>query len=276
MSRYALGLDFGTESVRALAVDCMTGDEVSEAVESYRHGVLIKYLPGSNEPLPHDFALQHPQDYMESSLKAIEKVLKDISADEIIGIGVDFTACTILPIKKDGTPIMQLDPYKNNPHAWVKLWKHHAAQPEADKINEIAHERNEPFLKYYSGLISSEWMLPKSWEIARMAPDVYEAADIIIDGGDWAVYQITGKFCRNACVAGYKGLWNSEMGFPSKDFLRSLDPKIMNLDDKWLKNIVYPGQCVGGVSELFASKSGLKPGTPVSAVCQWNCSSARR
>lgn len=266
MSRYALGLDFGTESVRALAVDCMTGDEVSEAVESYRHGVLIKYLPGSNEPLPHDFALQHPQDYMESSLKAIEKVLKDISADEIIGIGVDFTACTILPIKKDGTPIMQLDPYKNNPHAWVKLWKHHAAQPEADKINEIAHERNEPFLKYYSGLISSEWMLPKSWEIARMAPDVYEAADIIIDGGDWAVYQITGKFCRNACVAGYKGLWNSEMGFPSKDFLRSLDPKIMNLDDKWLKNIVYPGQCVGGVSELFASKSGLKPGTPVSAA----------
>ncbi len=266
MSRYALGLDFGTESVRALAIDCRTGDEVSEAVESYQHGVVTKYLPVSNELLPPDFALQHPQDYIDSSLKTIDKVLKNIPADEIIGIGVDFTACTILPIKNDGTPIMQLDSYKNNPHAWVKLWKHHAAQPEADKINEIANKRKEPFLKYYSGLISSEWMLPKSWEIAKMAPDVYEATDIIIDAGDWIVYQITDKFCRNACAAGYKGLWNSEMGFPSKNFLNSLDPKIENLDDKWLKNIVYPGQCVGGVSELFASLSGLKPGTPVSAA----------
>lgn len=266
MSRYALGLDFGTDSVRALAVNCMTGDEVSEAVEPYEHGVIIKNLPGSNEPLPHDFALQHPQDYIDSSLKAIANVLKEISAEEIIGIGVDFTACTILPIKNDGTPIMQLAPYKNNPHAWVKLWKHHAAQPEADKINEVAHERKEPFLKYYSGRISSEWMLPKSWEIAKMAPDVFQATDIIIDGGDWAVYQITGEFCRNACVAGYKGLWNAEMGFPSKDFLSALDTKIKNLDDKWLKNIVYPGQCIGGVSEFFAARSGLLPGTPVSAA----------
>lgn len=266
MSRYALGLDFGTESVRVLAVDCETGNEISEAVESYEHGVITKNLPGSNEPLPHDFALQHPQDYIDSSLTAISTVLKDIPAEEIIGIGVDFTACTILPIKNDGTPLIQLDQYKNNPHAWVKLWKHHAAQPEADKINEKAHERNEPFLKYYSGLISSEWMLPKSWEIANRAPDVYEATDFIIDGGDWLVYQITGEFCRNACVAGYKGLWNAEMGFPSKDFLFALDPKIKNLDDKWLKNIVYPGQCVEGVSESFAAKSGLKPGTPVSAA----------
>lgn len=266
MSRYALGLDFGTESVRALAVNCMTGDEISEAVEFYEHGVITKNLPGSSEPLPNDFALQHPQDYIDSSLKAITKILKDISAKEIIGIGVDFTACTILPIKNDGTPIMQLIPYKNNPHAWVKLWKHHAAQPEADKINEIAHERNEAFLKYYSGRISSEWMLPKSWEIAKMAPDVFKATDIIIDGGDWIIYQITGKFCRNACVAGYKGLWNAEMGFPSKDFLRTLDTKIKNLDDKWLKNIVYPGQCVGGVSESFANQSGLLPGTPISAA----------
>ena len=266
MDRYALGLDFGTESVRALAVDCQTGDEISEAVVDYEHGVITKNLPGSDKTLPHDFALQHPRDYIDSSIVAVSKVLKDVSPDEIIGIGIDFTACTILPIKSDGTPMMEFDQFRNNPHAWVKLWKHHAAQPEADKVNQIAHERKEPFLKYYSGIISSEWMLPKSWEIANNAPEVYEATDIIIDAGDWLVHQITGQFCRNACVAGYKGLWNAEMGFPSKAFLNALDPKLKDLDEKWLKNIVYPGQRIGGVTESFAGQSGLKAGTPVSAA----------
>jgi len=266
MGKFALGLDFGTESVRVLAIDCVLGDEVSEVVETYSHGVITTKLPGSDEPLPPDFALQHPQDYLDSCTVAISQVLKDIKPEEIIGMGVDFTACTILPIKKDGTPMMNIDMFRNNPHAWVKLWKHHAAQPEADKINQVAHERNEPFLKYYSGLISSEWMLPKSWEIANKAPKVYEATDIIIDAGDWLVFQITGEFCRNACVAGYKGLWNAEVGFPSKEFLAALDPKIKDLDQMWLKNIVYPGQRIGGVSDSFAAKSGLKAGTPVSAA----------
>jgi L-ribulokinase len=130
----------------------------------------------------------------------------------------------------------------------------------------MAHERNEPFLKYYSGIISSEWMLPKCWEIANKAIDVYKATDIMIDAGDWLVFQITGKFCRNACAAGYKGLWNAEMGFPSKDYLGALDPKIKDLDEKWLKNIAYPGQHIGGVSESFAARSGLRAGIPVSAA----------
>ncbi len=266
MGKYALGLDFGTESVRALAVDCKTGDECSLAVEVYNHGVITKNLPGLNEPLPPDFALQHPQDYIDSSYAAISEILKDVPAKEIIGIGVDFTACTMLPVKNDGTPLMQIDKFRSNPHAWVKLWKHHAAQPEADKINQVALERKEPFLKYYSGIISSEWMLPKCWEIANKATEVYKATDIMIDAGDWLVYQITGKFCRNACAAGYKGLWNAETGFPAKDFLNALDPKIKDMDEKWLKNIVYPGQRVGVVSEAFATLSGLMQGIPVSAA----------
>lgn len=266
MPKYTLGLDFGTESVRALAVDCATGDEVAEAVQSYEHGVITQNLPSTKEPLPHDFALQNPQDYIESCTIAISKVLQRIQAREIIGIGVDFTACTILPIKKDGTPMMKIGKFRNNPHAWVKLWKHHAAQPEADKINQIAHERKEPFLKYYSGIISSEWMLPKSYEIFNKAPEIYKDTDIIIDAGDWLVYQMTGKFCRNACVAGYKGLWNAESGFPSKEFYQALDPKLKDLDEKWLKNIVYPGQRVGGISESFAARTGLQEGTSVSAA----------
>ncbi len=266
MRRYALGLDFGTESVRALVVDCGDGEEVAEAVVAYTHGVITENLPGLSDPLPQDFALQHPEDYIDACVTAISDVIKVISPEEIVGVGVDFTACTILPIKRDGTPLMKIEHFKDNPHAWVKLWKHHAAQPEADLVNEIAHERNEPFLKYYSGIISSEWMLPKCWEIANKAGDVYEAADIMIDAGDWLVFQITGIFCRNACAAGYKGLWNAEMSFPSKDYLEALDPKIKDLNEKWLKNIAYPGQHIGGVSESFAARSGLRAGIPVSAA----------
>ncbi len=266
VKRFSLGLDFGTESVRALVVDCDGGREVAQAVAPYVHGVIDKALPGSNKPLPHDFALQHPGDYVESMVKAIRQVLKTVPASRIVGVGVDFTACTILPIRKDGTPLMMLERFRKNPHAWVKLWKHHAAQPEADRINAVARQRQEAFLKYYSGIIFSEWMLPKCWEIARKAPEVYRAADYIVDAGDWAVFQLTSRFVRNACAAGYKGTWNSRLGFPSKSFLAALDPALRNLDDKWLKNIVAPGRCAGTVTESFARKSGLKAGTQVSAA----------
>jgi L-ribulokinase len=263
--KYALGIDFGTESVRALVVDCGTGEQAAHAVVSYAHGVISRELPGG-KTLPPDFALQHPQDYVDGAIEAIQSVLSLVPAGNIIGVGVDFTACTILPILEDGTPLMKLEKFRSNPHAWVKLWKHHAAQPEADRVNQLAAERGEAFLKYYSGLISSEWMLPKCWEIANHAPEVYEAARYFIDAGDWFVHQMTGKFTRNSCAAGYKGLWNAELGFPSKDFLGALDPKIRDLDDKWLKNIVAPGVLAGHVSAEFAAKSGIPEGTPVSAA----------
>ncbi|MBI3544960.1 MAG: ribulokinase [Deltaproteobacteria bacterium] len=264
--RYALGLDYGTESVRALVVDCTDGTEAAEAVVPYSHGVISRVLPGGSKELPPDFALQHPGDYLDGALKAVAKVLEKVDARDIVGIGVDFTACTILPITKDGTPLMQLEKFRSNPHSWVKLWKHHAAQPEADAVNRVAAERSEKFLKYYSGLVSSEWMLPKCWELATHAPEVYAAADYVIDAGDWIVHQLTGQFTRNSCAAGYKGLWNSELGFPSQEFLTALDPKLSSLRDKWLTNIVAPGAVAGRVTKAFAAKSGLIEGTPVSAA----------
>jgi L-ribulokinase len=259
-------LDFGTESVRALAIDCTTGDEAAQAVVPYADGVITRSLPGSDRPLPPDFALQNPENYLASATAAIAEVLSRVPAREITGIGVDFTACTIVPCLKDGTPLMRLERFRSNPHAWVKLWKHHAAQPEADEVNAKAHERREPFLKYYSGLISSEWMLPKCWEIARQAPEVYAAAELIVDAGDWLVQQMTGEFTRNSCAAGYKGLWNEELGFPTRDFLGALDPEIRELDAKWLKNVKAPGTTAGRVTRQFASLSGLIEGTPVSAA----------
>ena len=257
--RFALALDFGTESVRALIVDCASGDEAARAVVPYADGVITRDLPP-------DFALQNPDNYVDSSAEAIRFVLRDVPAARIAGIGIDFTACTILPILRDGTPLMRLERFRDSPHAWVKLWKHHAAQPEADLVNEVARSRGEPFMKYYNGLVSSEWMLPKCWEVARHAPDIYDATDIFIDAGDWIVHEITGAFARNSCAAGYKGLWSADLGFPSKDFLGALDPAIRDLDDKWLKNVLPPGRCAGTVSKAFAQRSGLIEGTPVSAA----------
>ncbi|QHI69419.1 ribulokinase [Tichowtungia aerotolerans] len=266
MNRYALGLDYGTESVRALIVDCETGAEIAEATYTYAHGVMTDTLPGSGQKLPPEFALQCPADYRNGALTVIREVLKAVDGDQIIGIGIDFTACTVLPIKQDGTPLCELDKFKDNPQAWVKLWKHHAAQPQADRVNEIAHARGEKFLDYYSGIISSEWLIPKCWETLEKAPEVYEAADLFIEAGDWIIQQITGSFSRNACAAGYKGLWSEELGNPSEEFLTALDPKLAGLNGKIIDRIVAAGEEAGVVSEAFAAESGLKAGTPVSAA----------
>jgi len=266
MKQYALGLDFGTESVRALAVDCETGTEAAEAVFSYPHGVITETLPGDTKPLLPEFALQCPSDYREGALHVIREVLKAVRADEIIGIGVDFTACTVLPIKTDGTPLCELDEFKSNPQAWVKLWKHHAAQPQADRINATAHRRGEKFLDYYSGIISSEWLLPKCWETLEKAPEVYNAADLFIEAGDWLIQQMTGSFSRNDCAAGYKGLWSEELGNPSEDFLVALDPKLAGFNGKIVDRVIAAGEEAGTVSEAFAAQSGLNAGTPVSAA----------
>jgi L-ribulokinase len=261
---YALGLDFGTLSVRAIAVDTRTGESAAEATRPYAHGVIDRELGG--RALPRDFALQSTEDYLDSALGAIREVLEKVDPRSIIGVGVDFTACTMLPVLKDGTPLHRLERFAENPHAWVKLWKHHAAQPEADAVNALARERGEAFLRYYSGIISSEWMLPKCWEIARRAPEVFEAADLLVDAGDWFVQQMTGAWTRNACAAGYKGLWNAELGFPSQEFLRALDPGLEKLRSKWLTEVVAPGSPAGVVSSSFSRQSGLVAGTPVSAA----------
>lgn len=266
MNRYALGIDYGTESVRALIADCKTGEEIAEATHLYKHGVITGRLPFGTENLPGDFALQCADDYIEGALCVIRDVLKTVSAEEIIGIGVDFTACTVLPVKRDGTPLQNLDEFKDNPHAWVKLWKHHAAQPQADRINEVARACGEKFLDYYSGIISSEWLIPKCWETLQKAPKVYAAADLFVEAGDWIVQQITGNFSRNACAAGYKGLWSEELGNPSQEFLTELDPNLSGLHGKIIDRIVAAGQEAGTVSEVFAARSGLKAGTPVSAA----------
>ena len=176
--KYAIGIDFGTQSGRAVLVEVDTGREVATSVKMYPHGVMDEYLPDGKTKLEPDWALQHPQDYLDVLSETVPAVLKEagVSPDDVIGVGIDFTACTMLPIDEDGTPLCFYEEYKTNPHAYVKLWKHHAAQDEANRLNQLAAERGEEFLMRYGGKISSEWLFPKIWQILNEAPELYERA----------------------------------------------------------------------------------------------------
>lgn len=266
MTKYSLGVDFGTQSGRAVLVEVDTGNIVAMAVKDYTHGVMDEYLPDGRTRLPHDWALQHPEDYIEVLEETITAVLNEsgIESKEVIGMAIDFTACTIIPIDKDGVPLCFKEEFKNNPHSYVKLWKHHAAQPHANKLNEIAAKRGEKFLDRYGGKISSEWLVPKIMQILDEAPEIYDAADRFIEAADWISLTLTGNECRNSCTAGYKALWSKREGYPSKEFFKALDPRLENLVDEKLSRDIYPqGAKAGELTEKMAKRIGLVPGTAV-------------
>lgn len=264
--KYVIGIDFGTESGRALLVDVADGSEIASYVHPYANGVIDEKLPGTDIRLEPDWALQDPNDYLEVFKRAVPAVLKESGVDpeDVIGLGIDFTACTMLPTKADGTPLCFLPEYRNRPHAWVKLWKHHAAQPEANKLNEIARKLGYKFLDRYGGKISSEWFFPKAWQILNEDPEIYEAADRLIEAADWVVWQLTGVEKRNLCTAGYKAIWSKREGFPPNEFFKALDPRMEHIVDEKMSRTIYPlGAKAGGLTPRAAEWTGLKPGTAV-------------
>jgi L-ribulokinase len=265
---YTIGVDFGTESGRALLVDADNGREVATAVQPYPHGVIDQHLPGSDRPLPPDWALQHPLDYIEVLKTTIPAVLKaaNVKPEEVAGIGIDFTACTMLPVTRDGTPLCTLEQWRNNPHAWIKLWKHHASQPQADLINETARKRGETWLQRYGGKISSEWFFSKALQILQEAPEVYAAADRLIEAADWVIWQLTGVETRNACTAGYKAMVQ-DGDYPGRDYFAALDPRFADVvDTKMSRQFAPLGGCAGRLTEQAAAWTGLRPGTAVAVA----------
>lgn len=264
--KYSIGLDFGTQSGRAVLVEIETGNIIAQATKEYTHGVMVEYLPDGKTKLPHDFALQHPQDYLEVLEETIPAVIKEsgVSNEDIIGLSTDFTACTILPIDKDGTPLCFHEELKKEPHAYVKLWKHHAAEEESQFVTETAKERNEEFLKKYGGKISSEWLVPKVLEIINEAPEIYGKTYSFIEAADWINLVLTGKIKRSSCHAGYKGTWNKSQGYPSRDFFKALDPKMENfVEEKLIGDVYSLGGKAGELNEEWAKRTALKEGTAV-------------
>ncbi len=268
MAKYTIGVDFGTLSARALVVEVGTGRELASATLNYAHGVMDEYLP-TGERLKPDWALQHPQDYLDCLAYTIPEALKKagVNSADVIGVGIDFTACTVVAVDEEGTPLCLRSEWAHNPHSWIKLWKHHAAQDEANRLNAVAQERGEAFLARYGGKISSEWMLPKIWQTLNEAPEVYAAAHRFMEAGDWVIMQLTGRETRNACMAGYKAMWSKSEGYPSKDFLRALDPRLENVVDEKLSRDIYPiGAKAGEITPEAAKLTGLKEGTAVSVA----------
>ena len=267
MALYTIGIDFGTLSGRAVLVDVNSGKEIADAVLEYPHAVMDEQLCDTGILLPPDFALQHPRDYLQVLETVVPQVIADagIKKEQVIGICIDFTTCTVLPVRKDLTPLCFEDAYKNNPHAYVKLWKHHAAQPYADRYNAVAAERGEPWLDRFGGKISSEWLFPKIWETLDKAPEVYDACDAFVDAADWITAMLTGTITRGYAFAAYKGEYVEECGgWPSADFLGSLDERLRTVvREKLYGRIVYAGECVGTVTKEAAERFGLAEGTAV-------------
>ncbi len=264
-----VGVDFGTESARAVLVDVANGHELSTAVHRYPSGVIDQRLPDGGPMLPPDWALQDPDDYLVALGETVRSVLAKSQLDpgDVIGIGIDFTACTMLPVTADGTPLCRLSDLRQNPHAWVKLWKHHAAQPEADLINETAASRGEEWLDRYGRRTSSEWFYAKALQIFDEAPEVYRRADRLIEAADWVIWQLTGVETRNSCTAGYKALWSKQGGFPDREFFAALSPGFADIvDEKMSRTISSPGQRAGVVDDAASSLTGLAPGTPVAVA----------
>lgn len=268
MSKYTLGLDFGTRSARAVLVDVATGERVATAVHAFADGVIDETLPGSNAPLPPAWALQNPADWLAALEAIVPGVIAEsrIPPESVVGLGLVFTACTILPTTTDGTPFCTLEGFQRRPHAWPKLWKHHAAQPQAGRVNALASARGERWLARYASRISSESVMPKALQMLEEAPDLYAAADYLVEGGDWMVWQLTGTLVRNACAAGYKATWHKAEGYPSTDFLAALHPELAHLySHKLAGPVVAPGQRVGVLRADWAERLGLAAGTPVAA-----------
>ena len=264
--KYTIGIDFGTLSGRAVVVDTASGDVLGEAVYEYPHAVIENELP-CGKKLPEMFALQHPEDYLKTLGYVIPEAMAKAGAckEDVKAVCVDFTCCTLIPIYEDGTPLCFDEKYKSEPHAYVKLWKHHASQPEADRIIEVAKKRGEEWLNIYGGKISSEWAFPKMLEVLHHAPEVYRDTYRFMEAADWISLVLTGKETHSTPFAGYKAMWNTESGFPSKEYFAEVDPDFADVvGTKWCDKVDRMDGIAGLVNEKGAELTGLAVGTVVS------------
>ena len=264
---YTIGVDFGTLSGRAMLVDAADGAEIAEAVFEYPHTVMDSQLP-SGAKLPPDWALQHPQDYLDTLAHTIPALFERsaVKPEDVKGIAIDFTASSPMPTQNDGTPLCFLDEFKDEPHAYIKLWKHHAAQPQADQINAVASDMGETWLPRYGGKISSEWFFSKLLQILQERPDIYEQIDRFIEAADWVIWQLTGIETRSACIAGYKAMAQDD-GFPSTAYFKALHPAFEHVvDEKMGRQLAPLGAKAGQLTPQMAKMIGLPAGIAVAVA----------
>ncbi|MFC3298158.1 ribulokinase [Arthrobacter agilis] len=264
-STYVIGVDYGTLSGRAVVVRVSDGAELGAATLEYPHAVMDTTLAATGEQLPPEWALQVPSDYVDVLRTAVPAAVREAGIDpqDVIGIATDFTACTMVPTLADGTPLNEVAGYEGRPHAYVKLWKHHAAQGQANRINELAAERGEAWLPRYGGLISSEWEFAKGLQLLEEDRELYDLMEHWVEAADWIVWQLTGEYVRNACTAGYKGIYQ-DGAYPSDEFLAALNPDFAGFAREKVEHTIGAlASKAGTLSEAAAGWTGLPAGIAV-------------
>jgi L-ribulokinase len=245
-TEFLIGLDYGSESARGVLVGASSGEIVANHSRPYRYGVMTTALP-NGQPLPPEWALQNAPDYLEVA----EALLAALGRGRRVrGIGVGFTASSPMPAGPDASPLS--DAHPDEPHAYVKLWKHHSAQPWADRINA----RGGAFLNNFGGKLSSEWLLPKAAQIADEAPQLWSATHRLIEAGDWVVWRLVGREARSSGFAAYKARYTSEAGYPA-DVVPALLDK--------LTTPLPVGGPAGPLAAAWRSRCGIE-GEPIVAV----------
>jgi L-ribulokinase len=264
-AQHVVGVDFGTLSGRAVVVRADDGEPLGAAEHPYVHGVMSEELAATGAPLPPNWALQDPEDYIEVLRTAVPEAVAAAGVDpvSVVGIGTDFTACTVLPVLADGTPLCCLEAWSSDPHAWVKLWKHHAARPQADRIADLAATRGEPWLRRYGGRISSEWEFAKALQLLEEDPAVYDGMARLVEAADWIVWRLCGVELRNACTAGYKGIFQDGR-YPDEEYLATLAPRLARFAaDKLSPGVAQLGARAGSLTSRAAAWTGLPEGIAV-------------
>ncbi len=266
--KYVIGLDFGSDSVRALLVNIETGEELADGVSYYKRWMEGEFCsPGDNQ------FRQHPQDYLDSMTEAIKIVLSESDstvAEDVVGIGVDTTGSTPCPVDKEGIPLALLDEYRDNPNAMFILWKDHTAVKEADEINELAKTwGGVDYTKYEGGVYSSEWFWAKILHVLRNDEEIRKAAFSWVEHCDWIPAVLTGEtdpltMKRSRCAAGHKAMWHEEWGgLPQEEFLTGLDPLLKGLRDRLFEKTYTSDEKAGGLTPEWAEKLGLRTGISV-------------
>ena len=277
-TQYTIGLDYGTNSVRALIVNVANGKEIAAAVWTYAHGTQGVIL--ARDP---NLARQHPLDYVngaeitiKEALATAKKNIKGFSPAQVIGIGVDTTGSTPLPVDANGQPLVLQKKFANNPAALAWLWKDHTSVAEAAEITALAKKMRPQYLAKCGGIYSSEWFWSKLLHCLRTAPAVFNAAHSWVELSDFVPASLTGtehpdKFIAGVCAAGHKAMWNAKWkGYPDKEFLAKLDPKLAQLRSRLTPRVHTIDRAVGGLTEGWAKKTGLTAGIPV-AVGAFDC-----
>lgn len=264
--KYTIGIDFGTLSGRAVLAELDTGRILADSVGVYRHGVIDTCLPATGERLPEGWAVQDPADYEEVLYAVVPAVIRKsgINSKDIVGVGIDFTSASILPVTAEGIPLCRLPEFQGEKNAYVKLWKHHAAHGQAGRIRALLSRELPGRLQTSMQTVSSESQLSKTLETLENAPEVYRRADRFLEAGDWITFLLCGEMTQSICAAGFKGLYDLKEGWPDARLLAKLHPELENYKtEKWRQPVLGMGEPAGTVTRTAAERTGLPEGCAV-------------